>query len=81
MGRKRGKYQKNHGQYEKLKNFFALFAIVFVGFLLIKIIIDKVEIIHNIRQDTLETYTGSYSCELKRTYGRHRHHYYLISLD
>ena len=81
MGRKRGKYQKKHGLHEKAKDIFAIFGILFVGFALAKMIVDNAIILNNIRQNTLESYTGSYSCELKRTYGRHRHHYYLISLE
>jgi hypothetical protein len=81
MGRERGKYQKKHGLYEKANDIFAIFGILFVGFALAKMIVDNAIILNNIRQNTLESYTGSYSCELKRTYGRHRHHYYLISLE
>ena len=81
MGRKRGNYQKKQVRYKKAKDIFAIFSILFVCFALAKMIVDNAIILNNIRQNTLETYTGAYSCELKRTYGRHRHHYYLISLE
>ena len=81
MGKIRGEYQKRRERYEKVKDIFAIIVILFVAFTLTKMIVDNVIILNNIRQNSLETYTGAYSCELKRTYGRRRHHYYFISLQ
>ena len=81
VGKIRGEYQKRRERYEKVKDIFAIIVILFVAFTLTKMIVDNVIILNNIRQNSLETYTGAYSCELKRTYGRRRHHYYFISLQ
>jgi hypothetical protein len=81
MGRKRRAYQKRKEQKEMLKDIFGVVVIFVVGFILVWSIVNNAVAVRNIRQNTLEEYTGSYSLELERSYGKHPNYYYRITLD
>lgn len=81
MARKRGRYQRRKELLERISDIFAALGIVCVSLVFVWVIVNNVIAVQNIRNLNLEVYTGSYSCELKRTYGKHRNYYYLIELD
>ncbi len=81
MARKRGEYQKRQERQDRIKNVLAIVFILFVGFIFAWMIANDSNAIRHIRQNSLDEYTGSYSYELKRTYGKHTQYYYLFTLD
>lgn len=81
MARKRGEYQKRKKHQELVKDVFSILTVVFVALVLILLIINDSIAIKQIQRGTLKEYTGAYSSELKRTYGKNRHWYYHITLD
>ena len=81
MARKRGEYQKRKERQDRFKTGLAILSILLITFALVWLIANEGIAIRHIRQNALEKYTGSYSYELKRTYGKHTHYYYLFNLD
>lgn len=81
MAGKKGQYQKKKVRQEQVRNVFSTITLLFLGFILVWSIVNNSIAIRQIRRNTLKEYTGTYSYELKRTYGKHRHYYYLITLD
>ena len=81
MARKRGEYQKRKERQERFKDVYGILCIVLLIFVLGWLIINNAIVVHQIRNYNLKEYTGSYSYEQRRTYGKHHRHYYLIRLD
>lgn len=81
MARKRGEYQKRKERHDKVKSiivilfFFASTVLFLYG--LVQAGVNVYDIDHN----TLNTYTGKYTYQLKVGYGRHRNSTYIFALD
>ena len=81
MARKRGEYQKRKERQDRLNSVLGIFFILLITFYFLWLIVNNGVAIRHIRQNSLDKYTGSYSYELKRTYGKHTSYYYLFTLD
>ncbi len=81
MSRKRKEFQRRQERKEKIQEFFGIVGILFLFFMFVWFIVNDVITMQQIRQNSLEEYTGSYSYEIRRTYGKNHHYYYLFSLD
>lgn len=81
MSRRRKEDRKRKERKEKLQDIFGIFAFLLFCFMLVWYIVNDSLAIKQIRQNTLDEYSGSYSYEITRTYGKYTHYYYLFSLN
>ena len=81
MSKKKGAYQKQKKRQDQYKDILFIIGILLIALILAGYIISNAVTVRQIRENSLEEYIGSYSLELKRTYGKNVHYYYLITLD
>lgn len=81
MSRKTGAYQKRKVRRDRFQDILFFITILLIAFILVGYIVSNVVTVRRIRQNSLEEYIGSYTVEMKRTYGKNSHYYYRITLD
>lgn len=81
VARKRGEYQRQKEREDKINTFLGIFGLLFLILALTYGIVSNSIKLHRINHNTLQEYTGSYSYQIRKSYGKHQKTFYVFTLE